>query len=134
MKLTDQAVKVILETFPNVIAIYLFGSFGTKFATAQSDVDLAILAKNKIDKIRLWKLSQAIAIQIDKDVDLIDLKQVSTILQFQIINENRRLYCQDEHKCNTFENIVDAEYLNFRQLRADLIADIKKRGRITDGR
>lgn len=71
--------------------------------------------------------------KIDKDVDLIDLAQASTVLSFQVINEGKRIYCKDKHICDTFENVIDSEYLNFRQLRADLIKDIKQRGRITDG-
>ena len=133
MKLTDKAIDKICETLPEVSAIYLFGSYGTKFETPQSDVDLAILTMDKVDKVKLWELAQEIAIKINKDVDLIDLKQASTILSFQIINEGKRIYCKDKHRCDAFENTVDAEYLDFRQRRADLIKDIKERGRITDG-
>ncbi len=133
MKIIDQTVKKIRETFPDVIAIYSFGSYGTEFETPQSDVDLAILTRDKIEKVMLWELAQEIAMRIDKDVDLIDLTQASTVLSFQVLNEGKRIYCKDKHRCDTFENVVDSEYLNFRQLRADLIKDIKQRGRITNG-
>jgi len=133
MKILDQAIAKIREAFPDVVAVYSFGSFGTKHETATSDLDLAILMKKKIDRVTLWELAQEIAIKIDKNVDLIDLLQTSTILRFQIINNGKRIYCKDKRTCDSFENTIDSEYLNFRQLRAELIEDIKKRGRITNG-
>lgn len=133
MKLTKQVIEKILEKFPDVIAIYLFGSYGTEFETPESDLDLAILRKDTIDAVILWDLAQQIAIKIDRDVDLIDLTQASTILSFQIVDNGKRIYCKDKHRCDAFENMIDSEYLNFRQLRADLVKDIKQRGRITDG-
>jgi uncharacterized protein len=132
-KILEQAVVIIKTAIPEVIAIYLFGSFGTEFATASSDLDLAILVKGKMDKVALWNLAQEIAIKINKDVDLIDLAHASTILSFQIINNDKRLYCSDNYACAMFENVVDSEYLHFKELRAGLMKDISERGRITNG-
>ncbi|MCK4608528.1 MAG: nucleotidyltransferase domain-containing protein [Gammaproteobacteria bacterium] len=98
----------------------------------QSDIDIAIFRAGKTDKVVLWKLAQKIAVAISKDVDLIDLNAASTILRFQIINEGRRVYCNDNFKADFFENMIDSDYLDFSQRRAGLIKDIKARGRITN--
>ena len=39
-KIIDLAVKQIQERYPEVLAIYVFGSFGTEYETNESDLDL----------------------------------------------------------------------------------------------
>ncbi|MBN1684817.1 MAG: nucleotidyltransferase domain-containing protein [Gammaproteobacteria bacterium] len=132
---TEKAlVSLIKKSYPKVEAIYLFGSFGTKFETPASDIDLAILLPSATNTVALWEKSQKIASKMRRDVDLIDLKQVSTVFQYQIINTGKRLYCPDTAKCDFFENNVFSEYLDFNQRRKPILEDIEQRGRILSER
>lgn len=108
----------IVGSIPDVLAIYVFGSFGTKYERKESDVDLAILPVQPIDSVALWNLAQEIAIEIDKDVDLIDLKNASTIFRHQVISTGTRVYCKDAAACAFTENYYASMYLRFKEARA----------------
>jgi len=115
MKHTEAIEKKIInltkEALPDVFAIYLFGSTGTQFENKNSDVDIAILPKQKLTPQQRWELQQKLAISLNKDVDLIDLLQATTILQFKIISTERLLFCRDKNQCDTFEMFAITSYL-----------------------
>lgn len=79
----------------DLIAIYLFGSFGTKFASKLSDIDIAVLLTKKFDRTYFRELSQKIALTVNREIDLIDLLQANTVLQQQIVTSGKLLYCSD---------------------------------------
>jgi predicted nucleotidyltransferase len=126
-KIIQEAIEIIKKNIKDVMGIYIFGSFATSFATKESDLDIAILGTEKFKEIFLWELAQKIASKINKDVDLVDLLNVSTVLRFQIINEGKLVYCRDKKKCNFFENKTDSLYLDLNIIRKDILEDIKKR-------
>ena len=134
MNAIQHAVEIITSSLNDVQAIYQFGSYDTPLETPESDLDLAILIANAIDKTTLWDLSQDIAIAIHRDVDLIDLRRAPTIFQHEIISSGQRIYTHKEHitMSNLFEVFVDHKYLDFIEARASMIDDIRKRGSIYD--
>ncbi len=119
----EKIVQTILKTVPDVIAIYLFGSYGTSHATPNSDLDLAVYAEHPQDPVALWNLAQEIARFINRDVDLVDLQFASTVFRYQIISTGRRIFCRDRHECDLFENITISMYLDFNETRKELLED-----------
>ncbi|MBN4077488.1 nucleotidyltransferase domain-containing protein [Sulfobacillus acidophilus] len=130
MDILETAKNTILEALPNIDAIYLFGSYASSTSNSKSDLDLAILPKKKLDKVKLWNLAQEIAIKIDKDVDLIDLFEASTVFKFQIVHEGRIIYSTSDKVCNFFDNYVHSSYLKFNEERKEILDKIKKTGKI----
>lgn len=120
-------VEQICAVYPQVIAIYVFGSF-ISTPRSDSDLDLAVLLPAPADEVAFWNLAQQLAVSINRDVDLIDLRRASTIFRFQIIHSGNRIYCRDEVLANSFEDLVFSMYLNFNEKRAALIKSIKQRG------
>jgi len=127
MDIVKAAKEIILKEIPKVIVIYMFGSYATKTVSEKSDLDLAILCDMKIDKKKLWDISQKVASFINIDVDLIDLLDASIVFAFQIINERKIIYCQDDKKKVLFENKIDSMYLRLNDTRKGIIENIKKR-------
>ena len=123
----NTAKDLILKEIPDIIAIYIFGSYASKTQSERSDLDIAIFHDKKIDKEYLWDLSQKIATEIQCEVDLIDLLEASTVFAFQIINEGEPLYSSDEKMRSIFENNIDSMYLDLNEMRKDIIENIKKR-------
>lgn len=107
----------ITSAIPHLFAIYVFGSFGTKYERKDSDVDLAVLAQQPTDPVVLWNLAQEIAIAIDRDVDLIDLKNASTVFRHVIISSGTRFYTKDETYAAFVENSYNSMYLRFKDDR-----------------
>lgn len=121
------AVDILCRSVPNVIAIVLFGSYGNVYETEQSDLDLAILSQSKLDVVALWDLSQNIATELNKDVDLIDLRSASTVFRFQVLSTGKLIYCSNQREFAFFENTAYAMYLNFQETRKDILQDYKGR-------
>lgn len=59
----------------NVKKMYLFGSYAKGEATDNSDID--ILAETGLKGIKFYGLLEALTEALDKDVDLIDIRDVS---------------------------------------------------------
>ncbi len=55
----------------DLLAIYLFGSWGTEFETKESDIDIAIFLRKKISQKDTWELGQDLAIKMKQNVDLL---------------------------------------------------------------
>lgn len=91
-QILNTAILEITTAYPDVIAIYLFGSFATPFENRNSDVDLAFLRDAEADNIETWELAQKIACKIDKDVELIDLQKASTVFRYQVCTTGRPIY------------------------------------------
>lgn len=89
MKADQQRISDALkEVFPERLELgYLFGSFATGHATANSDIDLAILPTDPLPKLEIWERAQKLAKILGRDVDLIDLMNCTTVLRSQIVRE-----------------------------------------------
>lgn len=124
-------VRDILAAIPDVLAIYAFGSRVEGEAHAESDLDLAVLVAGYADPVRLWMLSGDLAGKVHCDVDLLDMRAASTIMQHQILMTGRRLWAR-ELDADLFECFVLSEKTALDEARAGLLADIRERGKIYD--
>jgi len=123
-------IRLVCKELPEVIAIYSFGSWGAPHVRPDSDIDLAVLLQNPVDRVHLWDVAQNIAREAGKDVDLIDLLQVSTVMQMQVISSGKRLYCRDHAGCKRFEDYVYVAYARLNEERRGILEDIKQRGTV----
>ena len=93
-------VDLIVDQYPDVQAIYLFGSFAAGTQNDTSDIDLALLLpfvqSTQID-VTLWMdTSHKIAEISQKDkIDLINLRDVDTVFANQVITTGKLLYNND---------------------------------------
>jgi predicted nucleotidyltransferase len=115
-----------------LLAVYLFGSHARGEAAAGSDIDLAVLVAGKVDPVRLWGLGETLASELDSDVDLIDLRAASTVMQYQIVTAGRRLWEKDVQAA-LYECAILSEKTELDTARAGLLADIRNEGRVYGG-
>jgi len=113
-----------------LIAIYSYGSWGTKYERPSSDIDLAILINTPIKVLDRLDIAQDLARKLGKDVELVDLKLSPTVLQAEIITKGSRLYCKDSLCCDRFENFVFSSYARLNEERSGILEDIRKRGSV----
>jgi predicted nucleotidyltransferase len=126
-------VKAILVQYPVTQAIYLFGSWGTGHQTQHSDLDIAVLLPPEMAKhVDPWEwliLSQALATTAGVEkADLINLRQVDTVLRKEVIAANRRMWCADESTALEFEALTLSLYHQLQFERQDIINDAIKTG------
>jgi len=130
---TKAIIQTILAHYPAAQAIYLFGSFGTDKAWPNSDVDIALLLPPDEAKcaghMALGNARVAIERLLGKDVDLINLRQVSTVFQKEIIMSERRIFCANAYAADEFEMLVLSYYQKLNEERADVLAEGLRSGR-----
>jgi predicted nucleotidyltransferase len=115
---------------PGLAGVYVFGSAADGRLRADSDVDLAVYAGRAIDPARLLEIREALAKLLRRETDLIDLVAASTILQAQVLGEGRLVDAPDATPLAYFEIRVLRDYQDLKERRAEIEADIVKRGRV----
>ncbi len=125
-------VRSLLAHWPEALAIYAFGSRVQGHAHPDSDLDLALLLPGYAQPLQRWTLAQQLAAALGCEVDLLDLRAASTVMQYQVLATGRCLWAQ-QPAAALFECFVLNEKLNLDAARAGLLADIAQRGTIYAG-
>ena len=107
-------------------AVYIFGSAIKDTTRMDSDIDIAFLSENQGNAYNNFMLSQTLAAQLKRDVDLIDLKHATTVLQMQIIANGYIILSIDEKKRTFFEMVVYKNYAKLNEERAPVLDRIKE--------
>lgn len=125
--------QTVLANFPDVQAIYLFGSYDTDDEWPTSDVDIALLlppaAAKQTDFWALNDLRSALERLLGKEVDLINLRQVSTVFQKEIIMAERRIFTADQYAADEFEMLTLSFYQKLNEERVEILAEGLRSGR-----
>jgi len=131
--LTEKQQQTIIsdlqQKIPGLLAIYLFGSQAKGEADNSSDIDLAVYHSGSLDPVTLWEVGAELANQLDKDVDLVDFNQASTVLQHQILSAEQRLWCKNS-QVDGYEATIFNMKTQLDEWRADILQDIKETGRV----
>ena len=130
---TQDIVAAVIKAFPQTQAIYLFGSYGAENEWPDSDVDIALLLPpeeaKKAGTLMMSDLLFALESALKKDVDLINLRQVSTVFQKEIVFSGRRIFIADEYAGDEFEMLVLSFYQKLNDERAEVLAEGLRTGR-----
>jgi uncharacterized protein len=125
----QRLIKQIKAALPSVLAIYAFGSQITGHANEHSDLDLAVLVDGPIETFDLWDLASQLTEIAGCDVDLLNMRLASTVMQYQILQTGRTLWAK-QPDAGLFESFILSEKINLDVLRKGLLEDIDKRGSI----
>ena len=133
MTATGKIVRTVLGHYPDTQAIYLFGSYGTENEWPDSDVDIALLLPPEQAKaIRMLAMSPLcceLGSLLEKPVDLINLRVVSTVFQKEIIAADRRIHTGNAYAADEFEMLVLSFYQKLGEERADILEEFWRTGR-----
>ena len=129
----QEIVEIIKEHLKDVHTIYLYGSRASHaHFSEESDWDFAILSENfeGFDPIELWELQNEITAQLDICVDLVDFRNVSTLLQYEVLKASKMLWSKDEAYAQLIESKFLGEYQLFSESQEAIMTDIVKRGSV----
>lgn len=130
----DEAIVTRLRReFPDTAAIYRFGSTVQGDARADSDVDLAILPERPVEPLRRFAVQEQLALELHRNVDLVDLAAASTVLRMQIVSGGRVLATIDQRKRDIFEDYVFSSYARLNEERRAILEQIAREGRVYGG-
>ena len=113
----------------NPFAIILFGSYSRNTQNKESDIDIAIKGNN-IDLKKIYELKQKLEDISQKDVDLVDLDDISDVFRYEILMNGIKLFCQDDYKFDLYKLDMCREYLELNESRQDMIQRVKNGGSI----
>lgn len=132
-ELTQCIIKIVLEHYPTVEAVYLFGSYGTQNEWPGSDMDIGLLlphdlaksAKNLILSRCRFDLENA----LHKEIDLLNVRLMSTVFQKEIIGGGTLIYCADRYAVDEFEMLTISYYQKLNGERREILDDFIRSGR-----
>lgn len=120
----------IVEIIKNKIkcdAIIVFGSFARGTQNEESDIDIAIKTKCDISKKELHKISDLLADELKRDIDLVNLDTVENDgFKYEILINGNVIYCNDSYKFDLYKLDTYREYLELNEARKQIIDEMKK--------
>lgn len=115
----DQAIADVLRGFPEVAAAWLFGSEARGEARPDSDVDIALLLKNKRKSaLDAWPMLGRVAARLEqvapgRRIDLVLLEVQGPIFQHRVLSEERLVFDVDPARRVDFESDAYVRYFDF---------------------
>jgi len=129
-------VEVVCRHYPDVQAVYLFGTYCTRDEGPDSDVDIALLLPVPSSKMARSLAMGAcwgeLASVLGKDVDLVNLRRVDTVFQNEILNTARELFVGNRNAADEFSLLVMSLYQKLTEERAEIVQEIMRTGRVYD--
>ncbi len=122
-----QIIDVLKEMIPGLFGIYIFGSYTNNTMTSESDIDIAFLTFQKISPVEKWKIQEELASILIQDVDLVDLKDASTILRTEVVEKGKLIFSGDLYKVNHFEMTTYSMYADLNESRQDILTDYNEK-------
>lgn len=110
--------------------IYIFGSFARGEGREDSDIDIAIYTPEKISAYNLFLAANELAAKVNRDVQIIDLKEISTVFAAQIVGTKEVLYCEDEVIMANYDIRAFKDYAKLNEERKMILDRIEREGRI----
>lgn len=127
-RILNTARDALLAAFPNVWAIYAYGSFARGDQSPKSDIDLALLLPpdEKIDD--LLSIISDVSTRVHREVDLVDLRKVSDVLRREVLAEGQTLYVSQPDLVLEWEGTAISRYQRYREEVSDLLKDFQSTG------
>lgn len=139
MNMIQVITDIVPRHLPETQAVYLFGSAQDLLTAGEvphhevRDIDLALLLPPAIAKTignlvfsdLRWELEQ----QFQRDVDLINLRIVSTVFQNEIVSTGQSIFVQDRNALEHFEMLTLSFYQKLNEEREEILQDVFSTGR-----
>jgi hypothetical protein len=98
--------------FPEIRAVYVFGSAATGKRRPDSDLDLAVLARDNAFPARKLDVLAALTHQGFDDIDLVFLNTADTVTQYEAARLNKLIYCTADFDRGAYYSKIVRLYLD----------------------
>jgi predicted nucleotidyltransferase len=103
----------IFKTYPDIQAVYLFGSVASGKENPQSDLDLAIYPRNSLLREKKLDILADITARGFNNVDIIFLDIPDIVVRFEAVCQNRLIYCAQDFDAGSFFSLTIRQYFDF---------------------
>jgi uncharacterized protein len=122
-------ISTIRHYYPAVQGIYLFGSFAVGEERPDSDIDIALLLPHELAKrektLSLSECRFTLANALRREVELLNARQVSTVMQKEIIS-GRLIHAPDRRAVEEFEMLALSYYQKLNEERQGILASFSQ--------
>ena len=105
--------------FPEIEAVYVFGSFAEGISCERSDIDIAVLLANSVEKDQYldYRLDiiEEIQKRITRKVDVIILNQAPILLRFQALKKGKLIFERNANRRAEFQARSMARYYDYKR-------------------
>jgi len=119
-------IQFLKNKIPEILGIYLFGSYTSNQMNSDSDIDIGYLTNHNIKSVERWKIQEELATKLNRDIDLIDLKNAPVVLRSQVIENGSRIYSNSNYECDNFEMLTYSLYADLNESRMQIINDYEE--------
>lgn len=116
-------VSMLRERLDGLKLVYLFGSQVSGGVTPESDVDLGVCCSAPVDPVVRYELEQDLAVELSRDVDLVDMVVAGDVVNKEIV-ENGVLLFGNTDSAERYELKVYSDYQAHKLRVADLESDL----------
>jgi predicted nucleotidyltransferase len=107
-------IKDYFSCVPEIVAVYLFGSYGTCYEHPTSDLDLGVVFRKRMDLKRELEIEAALSLALGIDrIDFVNLNSAPVALQFRALSEGTLVYEADYILNSNFLERVFREYRDY---------------------
>lgn len=110
LKVNDKILLLpdLFSRYPEIAAVFLFGSYGTEFQNSLSDIDFAFYFSRNVDlKFEADLLGEISDVLNTDRIDLVNLNKAPLNLQFKAVAQGNIIYESDFiTTCDYIENIL----------------------------
>jgi len=121
----------------DVVAVYLFGSYGRDDIGSLSDVDIAVLLEPRVSSVNYFEkqlqlVRDACHLLHTGEVDLVVLNEAPLTFKYGVISDSKVIYCANEEVKIDFETRAMLDYLDTEKIRDEYFFYLHKRIREGD--
>jgi uncharacterized protein len=120
---SEQSTCILKALAPfEAAVIYIFGSFGTATQHPKSDIDIAFLPTLPALPLDYFYIASELSSKLGHPVDLINLKQASTVLAKEVLLTGTPLLVNDSAIHQQFEMLTLTDYARFNEERHSVLS------------
>jgi predicted nucleotidyltransferase len=115
MPLPPYEIELLTEAFrqfPEIRAVYVFGSAATGTRRSDSDLDLAVLASDESFQTHKLDVLAALTRQGFDNIDLVFLNTADTVTQYEAVRLNKLIYSTADFDRGYYYSKIVREYLD----------------------
>ncbi|MBN1866958.1 nucleotidyltransferase domain-containing protein [Candidatus Sumerlaeota bacterium] len=131
-----EIVETVRSFYPDVQAVYVFGSYGTEYDRGDSDADIALLlpveSAKRETRLGFSDCCRALERRLGRSVDLVNLRSVDTVFKHEIVQTGAAIHVGDDYETGLFETITMSLYQKVNEERAEILRDVLVTGKVLD--
>jgi uncharacterized protein len=127
-QILQRARDALLESIPDALAIYVYGSFARDEHWPQSDLDLAVLLPHGQTIPDVLGTISIVAMRSGRDVDLVDLRAAGDVLRREVLETGRTLYSADPDVVLEWEASAMSRYARHCEEVREIVQEFHRTG------